>query len=102
MFRKFMSWMRGLRASRQGRALPARWRYVPYFEHLGSRIVPSTANFFGNVLTVTGDDGEDDNIVVTRDAGGTLSVTDGGAPVVIGGNPTPNVAETTLIVVTGG
>jgi len=60
-------------------------------EPLEDRTVPvATAALAGGVLTILGDDagaGADDAIVVTRDAAGTITVTDSGNAVAIGGGP---------------
>jgi Ca2+-binding RTX toxin-like protein len=56
-----------------------------------------TAVFAGGVLTVTGDD-QDNNITVSRDPAGTLLVNDGAVPIT-GGVPT--VANTTSIQIFG-
>jgi Ca2+-binding RTX toxin-like protein len=84
--------------SRSGHKRPQQTPYVPHVEPLDDRILPSvTAVFSAGVLTVVGDN-QDNNIVVSRDTAGHIFV-DGGAVAVRGGAPT--VANTSLIEVFG-
>jgi Ca2+-binding RTX toxin-like protein len=86
--------------SRSGRKQPYQGRFSPALEPLGERILPAvTASFApaAGVLSVLGDN-LDNNIVVSRDAAGTILI-NGGAVSVTGGTPT--VANTALIQVFG-
>jgi Ca2+-binding RTX toxin-like protein len=79
---------------------PWRGRFLPTFDALGDRVVPAvTASFLpsAGTLTIIGDN-LDNNIVVSRNAAGTILV-NGGAVQVRGGTPT--LANTTLIQVFG-
>ena len=49
MYRKFMRWMRSFQTTQSCQSLPGRWRYVPYFEHLGSRILPAATAVFAEI-----------------------------------------------------
>jgi Ca2+-binding RTX toxin-like protein len=85
---------------RSGRKQPSKARFVPAVEALTERIVPAvTASFSpsAGILSVIGD-AQNNNIVVSRDAGGHLLV-NGGAVVIQGGAAT--IANTTLIQVFG-
>ena len=78
-----------------------RGRFRPQVEALGERVLPAvTATFSAadGMLTVLGDD-QDNTVVVSRDAGGTILV-NGGAVAIQGGPAT--VANTRLIFLNGG
>jgi Ca2+-binding RTX toxin-like protein len=101
-----LSWIRRLFVkktrpiSRSGRKQPNQGRFVPTLEHLDERILPTvTASFSpgAGILSVIGD-AHDNNIVVSRDAAGTILV-NGGAIAIQGGAAT--VANTALIQVFG-
>ncbi len=102
MLRRFWNTIRP-----RARSVSSRWRknpwqgrFVPSLEALGERVLPSvTATFSAatGVLTVMGD-AQDNNVAVSRNAGGTILV-NGGAVAVQGGTAT--VANTRRIQVFG-
>lgn len=65
--------------------------------HLGVKIESISAVFAGDILTITGDD-QDNTLIASRDAAGTILV-NGGAVPVTGGVPT--ITNTSLIQIVG-
>src|SRR5262249_17011853 len=96
------SWLKQtLKRKIRSRSKHKHGRFIPALEHLSDRILLSlTASFVQStgVLSIFGDS-QDNRIVVSRDAAGTILI-NGGGVAIKGGAPT--VANTALIQVFGG
>src|SRR5436190_9426032 len=91
----FMKWLRGFNRPTTRKPLAQLLRSQVFLEQLETRDLRATAVFNSGILTVSGDN-LDNDLLVTRNAAGTLLVTDDGNPVAITGG-TATVGNTTRI-----
>jgi hypothetical protein len=83
--------------SRSGRKKSWQGRFVPCLEALGERVLPAiSVSFAAGTLRVSGDE-QDNTIVVSRDAAGSILINNGAVPL-----QGVTVANTHLILLNGG
>src|SRR5262245_31222934 len=100
MVRKLISSFLGAPGSGREMTRKQPRRALLALERLADRMLPASASFANGILTVFGDAGVNNNLVIRREVSGNISVFDNGVPVAVSGG-TPTVSTTTRIVADG-